>query len=128
MTNAGASGVNPVAQIGEARLYSLGPTAFTWTRPARAAVRLLQKLFITAVMLPLSLAGLFLLIRARRRRALVLLLVVPAYYLAVQSALHTEYRYVLAIHHFLFILAAVALTSAGAYLWGLRRRIPFLQR
>ncbi len=128
LTNAGAKGVSPVLQIGEARIYALGPTAFTWTRPARAVLRFVQKLFITAVMLPLSLAGLFLLVRARRRRALVLLLVVPAYYFVVQSALHTEYRYVLAIHHFLFILAAVALTSAGAYLWGLREKIPLKQK
>ncbi|HKR00855.1 MAG TPA: hypothetical protein VJT09_09280, partial [Pyrinomonadaceae bacterium] len=47
---------------------------------------------------------------------ILLLLVVPAYYLAVQSALHTEYRYVLAIHYFLFILVAVALHAAGSYL------------
>ncbi len=128
LTNAGAQGVRPILQVGAPELYALGPTAFTWTRAPRVAVRLVQKLFITAVMLPLSLVGLFLLIRARRRRALVLLLVVPAYYLAVQSALHTEYRYVLAVHHFLFILAAVALCHAGVYLWRLRHKIPLLQR
>jgi len=38
----------------------------------------------------------------------------------VQSALHTEYRYVLAIHYFLFILAAVALYWIGTTL---RRRL-----
>ncbi|HEY0378584.1 MAG TPA: glycosyltransferase family 39 protein [Pyrinomonadaceae bacterium] len=127
LTNAGAQGTPPVLQLGGARLYALGPASLTWSRIPRAALRLTQKLFITAVMLPLSLLGLFLLVRARRRRALVLLLVVPAYYLVIQSALHTEYRYVLAIHHFLFVLAAVALYHAGVHLWRLRQKIPLRQ-
>ncbi len=42
-----------------------------------------------------------------------MLLLVPAYYVGVQSSLHTEYRYVLAIHYFLFIIAAVTLYIAG---------------
>lgn len=127
LTNAGVRGTPPVLQLGEARLYALGPASFTWTRIPRAALRFIQKLFITAVMLPLSLFGLFLLTRARRRRALVLLLLVPAYYLVIQSALHTEYRYVLAIHHFLFILAALTLYRAGVSLWKLAQKIPLRQ-
>lgn len=127
LTNAGVQGTPPVLQLGGARLYALGPASFTWARIPRAVLRFVQRLFITAVMLPLSLAGLSLLIRARRRRALALLLVVPAYYLIIQSALHTEYRYVLAIHHFLFILAAVTLHHAGIYLWRLAQKIPLKQ-
>jgi hypothetical protein len=127
LTNAGIQGTPPVLQLGEARLYALGPASFTWARIPRAALRFVQKLFITAVMLPLALIGLCLLIRAGRRRALVLLLVVPAYYLVIQSALHTEYRYVLAIHHFLFILAAITLHYAGIYLWRLAQKIPLRQ-
>ena len=61
--------------------------------------------------LPLVLAGIILLARARKFRALAALLAVPLYYLCVQSALHTEYRYVLAVHYFLFVLAAAALYS-----------------
>jgi hypothetical protein len=34
----------------------------------------------------------------------------------VQSALHTEYRYVLVIHYFLFVLAAVAVYEIGCKL------------
>ncbi len=117
ITNAGAKGVTPTLQIGQAQLYALGPASFTWTRIPRAMIRLIQKIFVTAVMFPLAVFGLILLIRARRRSTLVLLLVVPAYYLCVQSALHTEYRYVLAIHYFLFVLVAVALYRAGSYLW-----------
>ncbi|HEX7955351.1 MAG TPA: glycosyltransferase family 39 protein, partial [Pyrinomonadaceae bacterium] len=94
-------------------LASAIPVAEGWTRAPRLAVRSVQKLFITAVFLPLYLAGLVLLLRrARRWRELAALLVVPLYYLCVQSALHTEYRYVLAAHYFLFVVAAVALHHA----------------
>ena len=41
------------------------------------------------------------------------MLVVPAYYLLVQSALHTEYRYILAMHYFLLAIAAVTLGGVG---------------
>jgi Dolichyl-phosphate-mannose-protein mannosyltransferase len=127
LTNAGAKGVIPIFQIGQAQLFSLGAASFTWTRAVRAPLRLIQKLFITAVMLPLVIIGLVLLIRARQWSALVLLLVVPAYYLSVQSALHTEYRYVLAVHYFLFVLVAVALDAAGSLLrkvWSKWRSSP----
>ncbi|MFN2413804.1 MAG: hypothetical protein ABR603_01545, partial [Pyrinomonadaceae bacterium] len=90
-----------------------------WARAPRLALRALQKLFVTAVFLPLYLAGLFLLVRARRWRALAALLVVPVYYLCAQSPLHTEYRYVLAVHYFLFVVAAVALHHA----WLAARRV-----
>lgn len=72
----------------------------------------LQRLFVTAVFLPFVLAGILLLARSRRRRALALLCVVPAYYMCVQSAFHTEYRYTLALTYFTFALAAVALNAA----------------
>jgi len=53
---------------------------------------------------------------ARRRRALAVLLAVPIYYLLVQSALSTEYRYILAIHYFLFVVAGVTLGCLGSAL------------
>lgn len=110
-------GTRPVVQVGQAQLYTLGPTAYLWTRYPRALISVVQKLFITAVMLPLALFGLFLLVRRRHYQTLVLLLVVPAYYLCFQSALHTEYRYVLAIHYFLFVLVALALHTIGKAIW-----------
>ena len=113
-------GANSVAQIGAASLHALGPSSHTWTRLPRAVLRAAQSLFVTAAALPLALAGLFLLARRRESRALVVLLAVPAYYLCVQSAVHTEYRYVLALYHFLFALAAVALVALASLL---RRRI-----
>jgi hypothetical protein len=128
ITNAGAEGVAPILQIGQAQLYALGPASFTWTRIPRALLHPVQKLFVTAVMLPLAIIGVILMIRARRRNALVILLVVPAYYLCIQSALHTEYRYVLAIHYFLFVLVAVMFSCAANYVWGGLLKIPLFQR
>lgn len=79
-----------------------------------------QKIFVTAIVLPLFLAGLILLIKAKDKRALAALLVVPVYYLCVQSLLHTEYRYVIALQYFLLIFVAVTIVRAGEVL---RRRM-----
>jgi hypothetical protein len=126
--NAGTQDVTSLVQIGEVQLFALGPSSYTWTRIPRFIARLLQKLFITAVMLPLALLGLLLLILKRQWRTIALLLVVPAYFICIQSALHTEYRYILAIHYFLFVLVAVTLHQAGVYLQKLLKRIPFPRR
>jgi len=53
---------------------------------------------------------------ARRWQAALVLLTVPAYYLLLQSPLHTEYRYILPIHYFLFILGGVTIGFVGAAL------------
>ncbi len=90
-------------------LASSAPVSEGFTRLPRLVLRAAQRLFITAVFLPLYIVGLFLLARSRRARSLASLLAVPLYYLCVQSALHTEYRYVLAIHYFLFVAAAAAI-------------------
>jgi hypothetical protein len=126
--NGGSKDAHPVMQVGQPQLYALGPASFMWTRVPRALVRLMQKLFVTAIMLPLAIIGLLILILARQRNAIALLLIVPAYYICVQSALHTEYRYVLAIHYFLFVLVAVALYRAGTYLWNGLQKIPLMRR
>ncbi len=76
-------------------------------------LRAIQKLFITAIFLPLSLIGAAILIYQRRLQPLAILLIVPCYYFCTQSALHTEYRYVLVIHYFLFVLAAVSVYAIG---------------
>ena len=74
-------------------------------------LRAIQKLFITAIFLPLVLIGAAVLIYQRQFQTLTILLVVPCYYFCTQSALHTEYRYVLVIHYFLFVFAAVGVHS-----------------
>jgi NADH:ubiquinone oxidoreductase subunit K len=114
ISNNGPASSLHVARVGQADLYELGATPYQWTRYPRALVRGIQKrLFKTTVMLPLVVAGVLLLGLAGRGRALVVLLAVPAYYLGVQSALSTEYRYILAIHCFLFMMSAAALYCAG---------------
>ncbi|MBV9957333.1 MAG: glycosyltransferase family 39 protein [Acidobacteria bacterium] len=75
-------------------------------------LKAVQKLFITALMLPLFLIGVGLLFKERNLSALFILLVVPVYYLCVQSLLHTEYRYLLALQYFLLIFVAVTLDRA----------------
>ena len=80
-------------------------------------LHILQQLFITAVFLPLTLIGAGILFYRRQFQTLALLLAVPGYYFCTQSALHTEYRYILVIHYFLFILAAVALYTITSAAW-----------
>lgn len=84
-----------------------------WRHLIQWPLRLIQKLFITAIFLPLVLIGAGILISRRQFQRLTILLVVPFYYFCTQSALHTEYRYVLVIHYFLFTLAALAIYTIG---------------
>ncbi len=98
-----------IVDVAAIELYELRPATTLWTRYPRYIIRGVQTLFITAVMLPLALLGIVILIKRRTWPSLLLLLSVPAYYLCVQSVLHTEYRYVLAVHYFLFIFAAMGL-------------------
>lgn len=83
----------------------------TWQLLFQGPLRTVQKLFITAIFLPLALIGAGVLLYRRHFQKLAILLVVPCYYFCTQSALHTEYRYVLVIHYFLFVLPAVAVYS-----------------
>ena len=76
-----------------------------------------QKLFLTAVMLPLTIIGLLVVIFRKQSRALVILSIVPLYYFTVQSMVHTEYRYVLAVVYFLFAFAAVGIVWIGSFVY-----------
>jgi hypothetical protein len=82
-----------------------------------------RNLYTTSHLTPLVAIGVMLLAVARRWRAIIILLAVPAYYLCAQSAFHTEYRYILAIHYFLFVMAAVTLYVVGAGIGRGARRI-----
>jgi hypothetical protein len=114
----------PVVQIGTLELSAVGPTPHQWTRIPRSLIRGVQKnVFKTERLLPVNLIGIALFAVAGRRRALAVLLAVPAYYLIVQSAFHTEYRYIVVMHYFLFVMGAVALYLLGAalnQLWRLK--------
>ncbi|MGB7924540.1 MAG: glycosyltransferase family 39 protein, partial [Pyrinomonadaceae bacterium] len=124
-SNGASKPAPPVVRVESLKLFALGPASHLWTRYLRAPLRVIQKLFITAIMLPLIILGVGLLARARAWRTLVILLVVPAYYFCAQSAVHTEYRYVLAVHYFLFMAAALALYWMGSQAWRALRRIVF---
>jgi hypothetical protein len=106
-----ASNAPPIIHIGSVKLYELGPSRFLWTRYPRVVLHQLQRVFVTAVFLPLALIGLGLTIVRKRTVALIILSVVPLYYFSVQSAFHTEYRYVLALNYFLFAFAAVTIVG-----------------
>ncbi len=100
-----------VAEIGRLELFDLGPSSQAWMQLPRFPIRTLQRLFVTAAVLPCVILGICALLWTRNLRTLILLLLVPAYYVIFQSALHTERRYVIAIHYFTLMLATVFLSS-----------------
>lgn len=115
------NGITPeraAVQLGQVCVFDFGTTPQIWTRYPRALVRGLQKnLFTTSRLLPSVVIGFVLLLVSGRLKALSTLLAVPLYYLCVQSALHTEYRYILVIHYFLFMLAGTTLYFLATVIW-----------
>lgn len=101
---------SPMGNIGTSELYELGDARFLWTRTPRFLVHAIQKIFLTAVMLPLAVMGIVALVVRRDYRPLIILSVVPIYFFTAQSALHTEYRYLLALNYFLLAFAAVGIS------------------
>ena len=110
ISNNASTPVRPIAQLGRIELFDFGPSTYQWLRYLRIPIGLLQKFFLTAWILPLVIIGIVLLVRARQARTVALLLVVPVYYMLVQSALHTERRYVLIIQYFFLVLVSVSLS------------------
>jgi len=110
----GVSPERPVIEITNVELVDRGMTPTLWTQLPRGIIRAIEKnIYRTNILLPLILAGVCLLAIAQRGRALLILFSVPIYYLVSHSPFSTEYRYVLAIHCFLFISAAVTIYCAG---------------
>lgn len=122
LSNNGAKPPAAAVQLGRAELFETGPTPYVWTSYPRLIVRSLQRKFTTGPLLALAFTGIALLLLAGRGRELAIILAVPAYYLLVQSPLHTEYRYILAIHYFVFMMAAAAIYVVGAALSQTARR------
>jgi hypothetical protein len=109
LSNNGTAGRQPVLALGQTQLFQAGATPYAWTRyPRWLAMALQKKMMTTARLIPFILAGIVLLISARRWRALLVLGVVPVYYLLSHSAFSIEYRYILAIHYFVFMFAGTA--------------------
>src|SRR5262249_7641979 len=96
-SNNGSSQEHAVIEITKAELFERGATPTLWTRAPRTIIRGIERNFYkTERLLPLIVVGIFLLAIARRGHTLLILLVVPAYYLVSHSPFSTEYRYVLA--------------------------------
>jgi hypothetical protein len=75
-------------------------------------LKFLQRVFVTSVFLPLGVLGVIVLWLRKCYREMIVVAAVPLYYLTVQPLVHTEYRYVLASLHFMFIFAAFAVCWA----------------
>jgi hypothetical protein len=110
-----------------ATLMHIGPTPTSWTDPVRSVVRGIQRnLYETLLLRILMVAGVVGLLLAGCRRELFWIGAIPLYFLMFQSLLHTEYRYILAAHYFLFVVIAVGLywlwTVARSSLGPLRKR------
>lgn len=83
-----------------------------WLRlPVRALQRILKETML--VFMPIGAALIFL---TSPRRCLILLLI-PLYWFLFQSPLHTEFRYTLPMHYFLFIFVAVGWVLAATEAW-----------
>jgi hypothetical protein len=104
-----ASTTRSNAEIGYVQIYELGPARYLWTRYPRFIIHAIQRIFITAVILPIAIIGLLILNLRKKSVAIVVLSIVPLYFFTVQSAVHTEYRYAIAVTYFLFAFAGVAI-------------------
>lgn len=102
-----------ILEIGSAQLNELGPASYLWTRYPRMLVKTFQKLFVTRYYLPLTILGVILLAFYRRKVALAVILTVPLYYLFSHAPLHFEYRYLLPVYFFWFMLAGLAIYWIG---------------
>jgi hypothetical protein len=98
--------------------YDESDTTDPWLHDLNVPLKAFQRLYITAVFLPLIVIGAILLLLKRESRSKLLLLsVVPLYYMTVQPLVHTEYRYVLPGAHILMIFAAVAATCLIEFIY-----------
>jgi hypothetical protein len=87
-------------------------------------LRLFQRMFITAIFLPLFLLGMLLLLRdAEGRCKLAILMIIPLYFFLIQPLIHTEYRYLLPATHLLVVIAAFALCWLAERISNLRFQI-----
>jgi hypothetical protein len=116
IANADSPGQRAVLDIGRLELHELGPASYLWTRYPRMLLKSVQKLFVTRYFLPLAILGVVLLAVYRRKLALAVILTVPLYYIVSHSPIHFEYRYILPVYFFWFILVGVVLYWIGSAL------------
>ena len=104
-------------RIGSTSLFELGPARFLWTRYPRFLIHTVQKTFVTFVFQFLAVIGIWIMYFRFRNSWHLILFIVPVYFMTVQSAFHTEYRYLLAVNFFVFAWAAVAISVGGPWLF-----------
>ncbi|HWO00798.1 MAG TPA: glycosyltransferase family 39 protein [Blastocatellia bacterium] len=83
-----------------------------WTRPL---VRAVQRIAKETMLLFVLLGGAIVLFLSARRWLYIMM--VPLYYLLIQSTMHTEFRYTLPMQYFLFSFAAVVWVLLGFVAW-----------
>jgi hypothetical protein len=111
-------------RIRSIKLIEIGSTPYSWTDHFRWAVRALQRnLYATLAMRALWIIGLGVLLLIGRRREALWIAAVPLYYVLFQSLLHTEYRYIIPMHYFLNIFAAIGLHTLVHVLRDAIRRV-----
>jgi hypothetical protein len=94
------------------RYYAAEGSVWDFVRPPLAV---LQRLFVTPLVLLAAVAGLLVCaLRGWRRAAL--LLVPPVYYLGLQALMWAEFRHTLPVHAAAFVFAGVAAEAAAAWL------------
>jgi Dolichyl-phosphate-mannose-protein mannosyltransferase len=99
------------------RVVAIGERLSLLRLPVRAIQRAAKETMLATILI-----GVLAFFAAGWRRAL-FLSIVPIYYLMVQSTMHTEFRYTLPMHYFLFIFAAIAWVMMGSGLWQLAKQV-----
>jgi dolichyl-phosphate-mannose-protein mannosyltransferase len=90
---------------------------FSWIRPA---ARFAQRITKETAQLFIALGAIIMFSLSWRRSLFIL--ITPLYYLLIQSLAHTEFRYTLPMHYFLFIFAGATWVSIGYATWrGIKR-------
>ena len=112
-----------ILDIGHAQLVELGPASHVWTRYPRMLVKTVQKLFVARYFLPLTILGAVLLAVHRQKVALAMIVTLPLYYLLSHAPLHFEYRYILPVYFFWFMLAGLAIYWIGQMCMRLTSRL-----
>jgi hypothetical protein len=112
----------PIQELSRIPVVGYGES-ISWARPL---VRMLQRAAKETSLL-FILAGLAVVFFVSPRRALYVLLV-PLYYFVFQSGLHTEFRYTIPLHHFMFVFSAAIWVLIGSVVWAFVRRVASLIR
>jgi hypothetical protein len=95
--------------------------SISWARPV---VRASQRIAKESLLLFILIGAACLLLLSARRWLCVMM--VPLYYMLVQSLMHTEFRYTLPMQYFIFIFAAAAWVLVGRAVWMAVRRVAGL--